>query len=118
MGIVTGAQRADVEFVLDHRGIAASFAAVVTEEDVVHGKPDPEGFELGAALLGVPPSSVLAFEDSLYGVRAARAAGMTVVGVVGTAPATQLADEADVVIDGLGPAVLLDVLERRGGADG
>ena len=103
VAIVTGAQRIDVEFVLRHRGLSEVFPVIVAEEDVTRGKPDPEGFLLGAALLGVDPSGTLVFEDSLFGVRGARAAGMRSVGVVGTSTAEELASEADAVVDALGP---------------
>ncbi|MEU0685310.1 HAD-IA family hydrolase [Streptomyces uncialis] len=54
---------------------------LVCAEDVERGKPAPEGFLRGAALLGVPPGSCLAVEDSAAGVAAARAAGARVLGV-------------------------------------
>jgi sugar-phosphatase len=57
------------------------FAAVVSSDDVEHGKPDPAVYLLAARLLGVAPGECLAFEDSATGVRAARAAGMCVVAV-------------------------------------
>ena len=103
LAIVTGAQRIDVEFVLRHRGLGEVFSAIVTEEDVSHGKPDPEGFLLGAALLGTEPADALVFEDSLYGIRSAKAAGMRCVGVVGTSSAEELSREADAVVEALGP---------------
>ncbi|MFE4055036.1 HAD-IA family hydrolase [Streptomyces sp. NPDC059096] len=53
----------------------------VTAEDVTASKPDPEGFLLGAASLGVPAQDCVVFEDSEAGIAAARAAGMRVVGV-------------------------------------
>jgi beta-phosphoglucomutase len=110
-GIVTGATRPSVEFVLGHRGIRSKFRVIVTEEDVLNGKPDPEGFLRGAELLGVAPSSVLVFEDSLFGLRGAKAAGMTAVGVVGTKSAEVLATEADQVIETLNAEVLRTPLE-------
>ena len=60
-------------------------AVVVAEEDVRRGKPDPEGFRAGAALLGREPTDVLVFEDSVPGIRGALAAGMRCI-AVGTAP--------------------------------
>jgi sugar-phosphatase len=53
----------------------------VTAECVGASKPDPEGFLKGAAELGYDPADCVAFEDSEAGITAARAAGMSVVGV-------------------------------------
>jgi sugar-phosphatase len=55
--------------------------ALVTAEDVLHGKPDPEPWLKAAATLGFEPRSCLVFEDANSGIRAARAAGMPVIGV-------------------------------------
>lgn len=52
--------------------------AMVTAEDVQRGKPDPQGFLLGAERLGVNIAECLVFEDSAAGVAAARAAGAQV----------------------------------------
>ncbi len=53
----------------------------VTAESVSASKPDPEGFLLGAQLLGVEPADCVVFEDSGAGIQAAHAAGMRVIGV-------------------------------------
>jgi sugar-phosphatase len=52
---------------------------LVTADNVARGKPDPEPFLAGAALLGVAPAECVVFEDSPSGVAAGRAAGCTVV---------------------------------------
>ncbi|MEI2809317.1 MAG: HAD family phosphatase [Nocardioides sp.] len=83
MAIVTGAQRPDVEAVLAASPAGPHIRAMVTEEDVRVGKPDPEGFLRGARLLGVEPSDVLVFEDSIPGVTGALAAHMHCVAVIG-----------------------------------
>ncbi len=57
----------------------ASFDAIVTSEDVVHGKPAPDIFIEAARRLGAPPETCLVFEDAPLGVEAALAAGMWVV---------------------------------------
>jgi mannitol-1-/sugar-/sorbitol-6-phosphatase len=54
---------------------------VITAEDVVAGKPDPEGYASAAARLGVSPAATIVLEDAVSGVRAGQAAGCTVVGV-------------------------------------
>ena len=51
---------------------------VVAHDDVVRGKPDPEGFLKACSLLGVRPSEALVFEDSRPGIASARAAGIPV----------------------------------------
>ena len=59
----------------------ASFGAIVSADDVEHGKPAPDIFLRAAALIGAPPESTLVFEDAPSGVEAALAAGMHVVAV-------------------------------------
>jgi len=58
----------------------------VTAESVSASKPDPEGFLLGAELVGADPADCVVFEDSGAGIQAAHAAGMRVVGVGPHAP--------------------------------
>lgn len=53
----------------------------VTAESVSASKPDPEGFLLGASLLGIDPADCIVFEDSGAGIQAAHAAGMRVIGI-------------------------------------
>ncbi len=55
------------------------FDHVVAADAVQRAKPDPEIYLHTAALLGVHPADCLVFEDSVPGVRAGLAAGMTVV---------------------------------------
>ena len=55
--------------------------AMVTGHDVRTGKPDPEGYLLGARLLGLPPEETVVVEDSPAGIAAGRAAGARVLGV-------------------------------------
>jgi sugar-phosphatase len=52
---------------------------LVTADMVTRGKPHPEPFLAGAALLGVKPAECVVFEDSASGAEAGRAAGCTVV---------------------------------------
>lgn len=53
-----------------------TFEVVHSAENEAHGKPAPDVYLTTAALLGVSPDNCLALEDSLAGMRAARAAGM------------------------------------------
>lgn len=56
---------------------------IFSATQVKHGKPAPDLFLFAAESMGVPPARCLAIEDSVAGVTAARAAGMTVLGFTG-----------------------------------
>ncbi|WP_035281161.1 HAD family hydrolase [Brevibacterium album] len=58
-----------------------TFAALVTGDEVEHGKPHPEPYLAGASALGLDPAECLAFEDSLPGLRSALAAGTQAVAI-------------------------------------
>ena len=81
MAIASGGPRDVVRRSLELAGLASLFKAVVTADDVVHGKPAPDMFLLAAKLLGVEPTRCLVFEDATPGFKAAAAAGMRVVRV-------------------------------------
>ncbi|MCC6739853.1 MAG: HAD family phosphatase [Planctomycetia bacterium] len=99
VGIASGARGAEIRRHLELRGLAGTFRAVVSIDDVKRGKPDPEPFLEAARRLGVLPGECVAVEDSPGGVASARAAGMTVVGVTHSVPRERLA--AHLVLDSL-----------------
>ena len=58
-----------------------SFTAIVDGNDVTKAKPDPEVFLIAARKLNLEPKDCIVFEDAQAGIEAARAAGMTSVGI-------------------------------------
>jgi HAD superfamily hydrolase (TIGR01509 family) len=67
---------------LDTLGLVDAFdGRVFSASQVERGKPYPDIFLFAADRMGVPPSEALVLEDSAGGVRAAIAAGMTVIGL-------------------------------------
>jgi beta-phosphoglucomutase-like phosphatase (HAD superfamily) len=66
---------------------------IYSADRVAHGKPHPDIFLHAADRLGVDPARSLAIEDSVNGVTAARAAGMTVWGFTGGGHLDHRADE-------------------------
>ncbi|MGN7977142.1 HAD-IA family hydrolase [Microbacterium sp. 22195] len=78
--IVTSADVALMTARMQAAGLTAP-AMTVTAESVSASKPDPEGFLLGARMLGIEPADCVVFEDSEAGVQAGLAAGMRVIGV-------------------------------------
>jgi beta-phosphoglucomutase family hydrolase len=112
--VVTSAPPANIDFVLDGLDLRRRFDDVVGEADVKKAKPDPEIYLTAARRLDAPPDRCIVFEDSLAGVAAGRAAGMPVVGVTTTHPASDLRDCSLVVADFR--ELALGELERLAGA--
>ena len=83
---------------------------LITAEDTPRGKPDPACYLLAAERLAIPPTRCLAIEDSPAGIRAARSAGMIVLGVTDSQHATELV-EADAIINSL-DALRLTVIQE------
>ncbi|MET9915016.1 HAD-IA family hydrolase [Streptomyces sp. NPDC006476] len=56
-------------------------SVLITADDVIIGKPDPEGYLTAARRLGIPPSDCVVIEDAAAGLRAAHAAGMRAIAI-------------------------------------
>ena len=69
-------------------GLAPYFSAMITGDQVTHGKPDPEIYLLACKALGTDPSRTLAVEDSRNGILSATAAGMPTVMIPDMIPPT------------------------------
>jgi HAD superfamily hydrolase (TIGR01509 family) len=78
-GLCTASSRLWVVRHFAAHGLVGRFVAVVTRDDVVHGKPHPEPYLKVAAALGHAPADVLAIEDSATGLEAAFLAGTRAV---------------------------------------
>lgn len=85
LGVVSGALRQEIESILVRGKVRDCFNVLVAAEDVKHGKPNPEGFEMGMLNLNrdcvasselLLPQECLVIEDSLWGIQAAQAADM------------------------------------------
>jgi beta-phosphoglucomutase len=107
VAVVSGAARVEIDTVLDAAGLRDAVSVVVSADDVVEGKPEPEGHLRALELLdnGVQPGEVLVFEDTEAGIAAAKTAGMRCVAVLGTLPQDRLA-AADELIASLDRSVL------------
>jgi HAD superfamily hydrolase (TIGR01509 family) len=97
VGLVTSAYRSEVDPVLDVTGLRSAFTAVVSLDDVTHGKPHPEPYLRIAELLGVPPAELIVFEDTEAGIESAKAAGAYVVALTRTLGADRLANADELV---------------------
>mgnify|MGYP002713065979 CR=1 FL=1 len=97
LAVATSAYRPNVDFTLDGLQIRPYFQAVVSAEDVVNGKPDPEPFLLAAKLLNVTPEHCLVFEDAESGVEAARRAGMRTFYITSTTPPEDIPSQPHII---------------------
>ncbi len=100
LAIGSSGPRANIDLVLQAMGVEDAFAAIVSAEDVAHGKPDPEVFERACAALGLPSSRCVVIEDAPAGITAAKAAGTTCVAVLTHHPPEALAG-ADAIVASL-----------------
>jgi HAD superfamily hydrolase (TIGR01509 family) len=82
MAVASSSFRPVVEATLAGLGLRDRFGAVVTGDEVGHGKPAPDIYLKAAGALGVAPERCVAIEDSRHGVQSALAAGMACVGLV------------------------------------
>ncbi len=94
--IVTSATRPLARARLQYAGFPWPQNAV-TAEDVVNGKPHPDPYLKGAALLNVGPADCVVFEDTPAGIQAGKSAGMRVVAFTTTRPAEEL-KAADAIV--------------------
>jgi histidinol dehydrogenase len=82
LAIVSGAARREILTAVTRGGIRDAFGTIVAAEDVGRCKPDPEGYRLALKRLGLGNGAgSIAIEDSPGGIRAARAAGLRVLGI-------------------------------------
>ena len=82
--------------VLDALNLSQYFDAVITGNDIINPKPDPEIFLKGAKALNMHPFHCLVFEDAESGVEAAHAAHMKCIGV---GPAERLPNAYETITD-------------------
>ena len=81
LAVATGGVLLVVKTALKALKLEDFFDAIVTSEDVVHGKPAPDTFLEAARRLNVQPHYCLVFEDSDMGLEAANRAGMAAIDV-------------------------------------
>lgn len=107
MAVATSSDYGSAKKKLQHSGILHFFEHIIGGDQVVRSKPDPEIYLKAASALLTEPSKCLAFEDSKNGVKAAVAAGMTVVQIPDLVfPDEELLELGHIVLESL-----TDILE-------
>jgi beta-phosphoglucomutase-like phosphatase (HAD superfamily) len=108
LAIVSGGRKTQIEQALAGTAIERDFEAIVAAEDCPIGKPNPAIYLLTLDRLNarsrsedsISPADCLVLEDSVAGIRSAKAAGMRVLGLATTYPIDKLC-EADFVLPSL-----------------
>ena len=100
LAIGTSTPRENVMQILGELHFSDFFAAIISAEDVSHGKPHPEVFSSGAQRLGIAPAHCVVVEDAVAGVEAALRGGMQALAVTTNHSREALAD-AHRVVDSL-----------------
>jgi HAD superfamily hydrolase (TIGR01509 family) len=108
IAVASNSQRAFLDLVLQGSGMASRFAVTVAGDEVPNPKPAPDIYLEACRRLGADPAASVGLEDSPTGATAAKAAGLTVVGV------PYLADiavpQADVIAGSLADSVVLEAV--------
>ena len=115
VAIASGAQRHEIEEILEATGLREHFAIIVAAGETVRGKPSPDPYARAFQLLQRSNASLLqdrcvAIEDSRWGLVSARDAGLRCVGVMNSYPASELPG-AELVVEGLN-TLTLEMLDR------
>ncbi len=106
IALVSGALRSEIELVLKKAKLAQYFPVIVAGDDLIHSKPEPEGYLLAVEqlnqmypTLNLTPAECLVIEDTFAGIEAAKRAGIPVVGVAHTYPFHMLQRLANWCVD-------------------
>ena len=98
LAVATSSNRSGAMLSLKGAGLFDFFKDVITADDVLNHKPHPDCYLKAAQSLGFMPSECIGIEDSASGIKAAKAAGLFVIGVSTSLPAHYLT-EADLILE-------------------
>ena len=103
IGLATMSNRPVIDRLLRMKGLDGFFDFVITADEVKKPKPDPEIFLDCASKMGCPPENCVVFEDSVFGVVAARSANMRCIAIPSGAytKAELEKEKPDLIVDSL-----------------
>ncbi len=108
--IGTSSRRWFVDTVLAPFSLAERFHSILSAEDVVNGKPEPEIYLKAAERMGVAPHEMAVLEDSTNGCRAALAAGAVAIAVPNVHTRAFVFPEVHLMVDSLADPRLYELL--------
>jgi len=75
LAVASNSVRNSIEVMMEKSNLRGYLDTIVSNQDVKHGKPDPEIYQIAMGLLDVSPDETLVVEDNEHGIASARAAG-------------------------------------------
>ncbi|MCD9020874.1 HAD family hydrolase [Cohnella silvisoli] len=112
IGLASSSDRAWIERHLEQQGIRSYFQVIRSSDDVEQVKPDPTLYKLAVEALGVKANEAIAIEDSVNGLRAAKAAGLFGVAVPNQVTAKMDFHDADLILNSLEQRSFEDIIRQ------
>jgi beta-phosphoglucomutase len=101
MAVCSGSIKEETLSKLKGIGLFTYFPVITGGDEVKHGKPAPDVYLLSCKKLELKPEECLAFEDSEYGLRSAKSAGLTCFAIPSEFSVKQDFSQADKVFKNL-----------------
>lgn len=109
MALTSSAPRENIDLVDRALHLQDYFTCIVSGDEVAHSKPSPDIYLKGAERLGVKAKNCLVIEDSPFGVKGAKSAGMKCLAIAHGRPKSEFA-EADKVVDSMEEVDLITLI--------
>lgn len=101
IGLASSSIRSRIDFLLEREDVGSYFDNIVSSDDIVKGKPDPEIFNLSMEKLNARKETTYILEDSLAGIKAAKASGAVAVLILDLDKSDEIKSHADLVFNSL-----------------
>ncbi len=113
IALATGGSLRRMKATLEIAGLAPWFeGTAASAEEVAHGKPAPDLFNLALERMGLDASDCIVVEDSPHGIRGAGAAGVPAIGFIGGSHLDGQRDKHEAVLRDAGAIEVFDTLRQ------
>jgi len=106
VALCSGGDREEILTKLKMNNFLKYFSVIVAGDDVQHSKPAPDIYLLAVKLLNLNPDECLAFEDTQYGLQAAKEAGLCCFAIPNEYSNKQDFSLADKILTSLNDAII------------
>lgn len=111
IGLASSSTRKKINFLLDREKVGEYFDTIISSDDIVKAKPDPEIFNLTMERLNAKKERTYIVEDSLAGIEAAKKSGALAVLILDLDKSEKIKSKADLVFNSLNE--FLDFIKKR-----